>query len=112
MKQTKNAFSNVQADPGLAEADTTTDTLTIAGGTNITTSVAGDTVTINGTVPTLASLSDTDTSGTITGNVLVYNGSNWVTVQELLMKWHILRLQLLLLQQIPSNGYKFDPWCN
>ena len=32
---------------GLAQADSKTDTLTIAGGTNITTAVSGDTVTIN-----------------------------------------------------------------
>ena len=42
-------FKSVASDSGTAVADTTTDTLTIAGGTNVTTSVSGDTVTINAT---------------------------------------------------------------
>ena len=42
-------FKNVASDSGTAVADTTTDTLTIAGGTNVTTSVSGDTLTINAT---------------------------------------------------------------
>ena len=35
VKKTQFAFSNVPIDPGLAQADPKTDTLTIAGGTNI-----------------------------------------------------------------------------
>ena len=46
-EENENAFSNVQADTGIAAADSKTDTLTIAGGTNISTAVTGDTVTIN-----------------------------------------------------------------
>ena len=42
-------FKSVASDSGTAVADTTTDTLTIAGGTNVTTSVSGDTVTITAT---------------------------------------------------------------
>ena len=81
-EENQNAFSNVQADTGLAQADTTTDTLTIAGGTNITTAVTGDTVTINGTTPTFASLSDTDLSGVTSGNVLVYDGTQWIDAPQ------------------------------
>ena len=40
-------FKNVASDSGTAVADTNNDTLTIAGGTNVTTSVVGDTLTIN-----------------------------------------------------------------
>ena len=39
-------FKNVASDSGTAVADTTTDTLTIAGGEGIDTSVSSDTVTI------------------------------------------------------------------
>tara|TARA_R100001530_G_scaffold106992_1_gene74778 strand:+ start:278 stop:1669 length:1392 start_codon:yes stop_codon:yes gene_type:complete len=42
-------FKNVASDSGTAVADTITDTLTIAGGTNIATAVSGDTLTITGT---------------------------------------------------------------
>lgn len=44
---TQNLFETVNADSGTTTASAATDTLTIAGGTNISTSIAGDTVTIN-----------------------------------------------------------------
>ena len=108
----QNAFSNVQADTGLAEADSTTDTLTIAGGTNITTAVTGDTVTINGTVPTFASLSDTDLNGAITGNVLVYNGSNWIDSGATFDEIAYPAITTLVVTADSSNGYKFDQYGN
>jgi len=108
----QNAFSNVQADTGLAEADSKTDTLTIAGGTNITTSVAGDTVTINGTAPTFASLTDTDLTGAATGNVLVYNGTNWVDSGATLDEIAYPAITTLVVTADSSNGYKFDQYGN
>ena len=44
---TQNLFETVNADSGTTTASAATDTLTIAGGSNIATSIAGDTVTIN-----------------------------------------------------------------
>ena len=43
---TQNLFETINADSGTTTASAATDTLTIAGGTNISTSIAGDTVTI------------------------------------------------------------------
>mgnify|MGYP003112488088 FL=1 len=43
---TQNLFETINADSGSTTASAATDTLTIAGGTNISTSIAGDTVTI------------------------------------------------------------------
>ena len=43
---TQNLFETVNADSGSTTANTATDTLTIAGGTGISTSVSGDTVTV------------------------------------------------------------------
>jgi len=43
----QNVFETVSADSGSTTADTTTDTLTVSGGTDITTSVSGDTLTIS-----------------------------------------------------------------
>jgi len=106
------AFSNVQSDSGLAAADTTTDTLTIAGGTNITTAVVGDTVTINGTVPTFASLSDTDFTGVATGNVAVYNGSSWVDSGATFDQIAYPAITTLVVTADSSNGYKFDQYGN
>ena len=45
----QNIFKNVASDSGTAVADNNNDTLTITGGTNVTTSVAGDTLTITST---------------------------------------------------------------
>jgi len=45
----QNIFKNVAGDTGTAVADNNNDTLTIAGGTNVTTSVSGDTLTITAT---------------------------------------------------------------
>ena len=108
----QNAFSNVQADSGIAEADTKTDTLTISGGTNITTSVTGDTLTINGTVPTFASLSDTDTTGTTTGNVLVWNGTAWVDTNFTVDQMAYPAMTMLEVTADSNNGYKFSQYGN
>ena len=44
---TQNLFETINADSGSTTASAATDVLTIAGGTNIQTSITGDTVTIN-----------------------------------------------------------------
>lgn len=43
----QNLWQDISGDSGTVTANTTTDTLTIEGGTNITTSAANDTITIN-----------------------------------------------------------------
>jgi hypothetical protein len=45
----QNIFKNVASDSGTAVADNNNDTLSIVGGTNVTTSVAGDVLTITST---------------------------------------------------------------
>tara|TARA_Y100000389_G_C17471126_1_gene531078 strand:+ start:12401 stop:13879 length:1479 start_codon:yes stop_codon:yes gene_type:complete len=108
----QNAFSNVQSDAGLAAADSKTDTLTIAGGTNITTAVSGDTVTINGTVPTFASLSDTNLTGVTAGNVLVYNGTNWIDSPNTYDQIAYPAMTMLTVTADSNNGYKFSQYGN
>ncbi len=44
---TQNLFEGITADTGSTTASAPTDVLTVAGGTNISTSIAGDTLTIN-----------------------------------------------------------------
>ena len=112
-EENQNAFTNVASDSGTAVADSKTDTLTIAGGTNISTAVAGDTVTINysGT-NTLASLTDTDTSGAIAGNVLVYNGSSWVDHGQTVDQMAYPAITTLTVTADSFNGYKFDQYGN
>ena len=109
----QNAFSNVQADTGLAEADSTTDTLTIAGGTNITTSVSGDTVTIDYSGSnSLDSLTDVAITSPATGAVMAYNGTSWIDVPQTIDRIAYPAITTLVVTADSSNGYKFDQYGN
>ncbi len=88
----QNIFASVAGDSGSTTADSTSDTLTIAGGTNITTAVSGDTLTVNfsGTLSTtLAALTDTDVSGITQGDSLFYNGTSWVVTRSPITWWEL-----------------------
>ena len=87
-----NLFATIAGDTGNTTADSATDTLTVAGGTNIATSVVGDVLTINfdGTLTTtFAALTDTDVSGIAQGDSLFFNGTNWVPVKSPMTWWEI-----------------------
>lgn len=80
-----NVFATVTGDTGTTTANTQTDTLTIAGGQNITTSVSGDTLTVDfsGTLTTtFAALTDTSTTNLVQGDSIFYNGTTWVRTQS------------------------------
>ncbi len=108
----QNAFSSVQADSGLAEADNTTDTLTIAGGTGITTSVSGDTVTIASSGGALGDNSDVTLTSPSTGSVIVWNGTAWVDTQTSIDRMAYPAITTLVVTADNSNGYKFDQYGN
>lgn len=98
-----NIFASVQADTGSTTADAQADTLTIAGGTNITTSITNDTVTIDFTgtlTTTLAALTDTDVSGINQGDSLYWNGNDWVVARSPIIWWY--------LNANGSSDYTFD----
>ena len=87
-----NSFANITADTGTTTANSNNDTLTITGGTNITTSITGDTVTIDfsGTLTTtLAALTDTDTTGITQGDSLYWNGTDWVVTRSPIIWWEL-----------------------
>lgn len=109
----QNAFSAVQADTGLAEADTTTDTLTIAGGTNITTSVTGDTVTIDysGTNG-FNDLTDVSITTPATGAVVIYNGTSWENAPQTIDRMAYPAITTLVVTADTTNGFKFDQYGN
>ena len=88
----QNIFATIAADTGNTTANSASDTLTIAGGSNITTAITGDTVTVSfsGTVvSTLAGLTDTDVTGITQGDSLFWNGSNWVVTRSPITWWEL-----------------------
>ena len=108
----QNAFSFVQGDSGIAEADTKTDTLTIAGGTDISTTVTGDTVTIayTGGSPTFGSLSDTDITSPTAGAVVAWNGAQWIDVPQTIDQMALPAITALVVTAAGSTGYLFDQY--
>ena len=87
-----NLFATVSGDTGSTTANSQTDTLTIAGGTNITTTVVGDTITLDfsgSLTTTFSSLTDTDVGGLVQGDSLFYNGSNWVVTRSPITWWEV-----------------------
>lgn len=70
----QNLWQTIVADTGSTTANTTTDSLTIAGGTNCTTSITGDTVTVNvdGSFE-FASLTDVNFTSLTRGDSLTYD---------------------------------------
>ena len=80
----QNLYQSVAGDSGSGSASTPTDTLTIAGGTNITTQMVGSTLTVNSSITALSQLTndltsfDGDISGSIFGDdsTLLVDGVN------------------------------------
>lgn len=87
-----NLFATVAGDTGSTTANSQSDTLTIAGGTGIATSVVGDTLTIdfNATLTTtFADLTDTNTTNIAEGNSLFYNGTQVVPAASPVIWWNL-----------------------
>jgi hypothetical protein len=87
-----NLFATVSGDTGSTTANSQSDTLTIAGGTGIATSVDGDTLTIdfNATLTTtFEDLTDTNTTGLAQGNSLFYNGVSWIPTDSPIIWWDL-----------------------
>ena len=88
----QNIFATISADTGNTTANSASDTLTITGGTNIATSITGDTLTVdfNGTLTTtLAALTDTDVTGIVQGDSLYWNGTDWVVTRSPMTWWEL-----------------------
>lgn len=89
---TQNLFATFAADTGSTTANSATDTITITGGTNITTSITGDAVTVNfaGTIPTTATeLTDVNLSSIVQGNSLYWNGTSLVPTTSPMIWWEL-----------------------
>lgn len=89
---TQNLFETISADTGSTTANAANDALTVSGGTDITTSITGDVLTINysGTpVTTFAALTDTDVTGITQGDSLFWNGLDWARIPSPIIWWEI-----------------------
>jgi len=87
-----NLFATIAGDTGSITADSATDSLTIAGGTNITTSITGDVLTVDfsgSLTTTLAALTDVNLGTLVQGDSLFYNGTNWVPTRSPITWWEI-----------------------
>jgi len=88
----QNLFASFVADTGTTTANSTSDTLTVTGGTNIATSIVGDTLTIDfdGTLTTtFAALTDTNVSGITQGDSLYWNGTSWIVTRSPITWWEL-----------------------
>tara|TARA_B100001250_G_scaffold318303_1_gene280951 strand:+ start:48885 stop:50111 length:1227 start_codon:yes stop_codon:yes gene_type:complete len=88
----QNLFESVVADTGTTTADAENDTLTLAGGSDISTSISGDTVTINYTgtpITTFAGLTDSDLSGIVKGDSIYWNNTDWVVSRSPVIWWNL-----------------------
>ena len=97
---TQNLWSTIAADTGSTTTDSPTDTLTVAGGTNVTTAISGDTLTVNvdGNFE-LSELTDVNFTSVSRGDTLTYdpqgNGATaaWVN-QPSPTIWYIISVGL------------------
>ena len=97
---TQNIFQTIGGDSGSTTADSSADTLTIAGGTNCTTAVSGDTLTVNvdGSFE-FAELTDVNFTAIARGDSITYdpqgNGATdaWVN-QPSPTLWYIISVGL------------------
>lgn len=97
---TQNIFQTIVGDTGSTTADSSADTLTIAGGTNVSTSITGDTLTVNvdGSFE-FAELTDVNFTSIARGDSITYdtNGAGalpaWIN-QPSPTLWYIISVGL------------------
>jgi plastocyanin len=113
----QNLWYTIVADTGTTQADTTTDTLDIVGGTDISTSITNDTLTINytgsgGGASSLNDLSDVNTQGVASGSIL-YNDANsngFVPSSWQMGQMYMPAITMLYLNETGNTAYTFDQY--
>jgi len=90
----QNLFATVEGDSGSTTANTSTDTLTIAGGSSISTAVSGDTLTINYSGSSGASsFTDLDDSASLTVD-----------------RFYLPAITMLAVSNNGASAYRFDQY--
>lgn len=113
----QNLWYTIVADSGSTQADTTTDTLDIVGGTDISTSITNDTLTINytgsgGGASSLNDLSDVNTQGVGSGSVLFNNANQngFVPSSWQVGQMYMPAITMLYLNEVGNAAYTFDQY--
>lgn len=113
----QNIWYVVAGDSGSVVPNSTTDQLNIVGGTDITTSVANDTVTINytgsgGGATSLNDLTDVNTQGLGSGSILVNNSaqSAFVPTSWSVDQMYMPAITMLVPIAIEARAYSFDQY--
>jgi plastocyanin len=113
----QNLWYTIVADSGSTQANTTTDTLDIVGGTDISTSITNDTLTINytgsgGGAASINDLSDVNTQGIASGSVL-YNNANangFVPSSWQIGQMYLPAITMLVAGETGNTAYTFDQY--
>jgi len=94
---TQNLFATINADSGTTSADSDTDTLTIAGGSNVNTSISGDVLTISASVTGSGSSAFTELTDAANANLTVD-------------KIYLPAITRLVVDNIGAQAYVFDQY--
>jgi len=113
---TQNIWETFQADSGNTSANTTTDILSVVGGTDISTEITGDTLTINytgsggggGGANALNDLTDVDTTGYVAGDYLVRKGLAWEPTGRKWTLHYMPAIAMLTVDAIGVTAYTFN----
>lgn len=92
----QNLFATIEADSGSTTASSPDDTLTIAGGSNISTSISGDTITIN----------YTGSAGATTFAALDEVSNSSLTIDEIFLP----AITMLEVTNSGASAYRFDQY--
>jgi plastocyanin len=111
----QNLWYTIVADSGTTQANTTTDTLDIVGGTDISTSIVNDTLTINytgsgGGAGELNDLSDVNTQGLSSGSVLYNDTTAFVPTSWSIGQMYMPAITMLYLTENNNTSYRFDQY--
>lgn len=109
----QNLWFTILSDSGLTTPTTTTSTLTIAGGTDIATSISGDTLTINytgtggGGGGSINDLSDVNTAGITQGDMLLWTGASFVPTSRNFATMYMPAIAMLVVTAVGVTAYNF-----
>lgn len=110
----QNLWYTIISDSGLTTPDSVTDTLNVVGGSNIATSISGDTLTIAytgaaGGASALNDLTDVNTAGIQQGDMLLWTGSSLIPTGRSFSTMYMPAIAMLNVGAVGVTAYTFSP---